>query len=134
MSWLQRRAFHREIPHNRAICPTSTQLLWLLQLQAKSEHSLACIVLPALKHLSEIVVDSRHASVMEQNLCHLLCLVSCMSLRTQLLALVHLLSRCYTPAAYPECRCQSTTAISHPKQAPISMQRPTPNFASSMIL
>ena len=35
---------------------------------------------------------------MEQNLCRLLHLVSCMSLSTQLLALVHLLSRHYTPA------------------------------------
>ena len=32
LSWLQRRAFHGVVPHNRAICPTSTQLLWLLQL------------------------------------------------------------------------------------------------------
>ena len=46
---------------------------------------------------------------MEQNLCRLLRLVSCMSLSTQLLALVHLLSRCYTPAAYPECRHQNTS-------------------------
>ena len=33
-------------------------------------------------------------------------------LSTQLLALVHLLSRCHAPAAYPECRRQKTTAIS----------------------
>ena len=32
LSWLQRRAFHGIVPHNRVICPTSTQLLWLLQL------------------------------------------------------------------------------------------------------
>ena len=32
LSWLQRRAFHGVVPHNRVICPTSTQLLWLLQL------------------------------------------------------------------------------------------------------
>ena len=32
LSWLQRRAFHGAVPHNRAICPTRTQLLWLLQL------------------------------------------------------------------------------------------------------
>ena len=31
---------------------------------------------------------------------------------TQLLALVHLPSRCYAPDAYPECRRQNTTAIS----------------------
>ena len=49
---------------------------------------------------------------MEQNLCRLLRLVSCMSLSSQLLALVHLLSRCYAPAAYRECRRQNTTAIS----------------------
>ena len=60
----------------------------------------------------KIVKGSHHASAMEQNLCHLLCLVNCMSLPTQLLALVHLLSRCYAPAAYPECRRQNTTAIS----------------------
>ena len=51
-------------------------------------------------------------SAIEQNLCRLLRSVSCMSLSTQLLALVHLLSRCYAPAAYPECRHQNTTAIS----------------------
>ena len=49
---------------------------------------------------------------MEQNLCCILHLVSCMSLPTQLLALVHLLSRCCAPAAYPECGHQNTTAIS----------------------
>ena len=27
-------------------------------------------------------------------------------------ALVHLLTRCYAPAANPECRCQNTSAIS----------------------
>ena len=27
LSWLQRRAFHGVVPHNRAIGPTSTQLL-----------------------------------------------------------------------------------------------------------
>ena len=59
----------------------------------------------------KIVEGSCHASAMEQNLCRLLCSVSCMSLPTQLLALVHLLSRCYAPAAYPKCR-QNTTAIS----------------------
>ena len=32
-------------------CPTSIQLLWLLQLYAKSEHSLVCIVLQDLRHL-----------------------------------------------------------------------------------
>ena len=53
-----------------------------------------------------------HHAAMEQNLCHLLHSVSCMSLSTQLLALVHVLSRCYAPAAHPECRCQNTTAIS----------------------
>ena len=50
---------------------------------------------------------------LEQNLCRLLHSVSCMGLSTQLLALVHLLSRCYAPAAYlKRCR-QSTKAISH---------------------
>ena len=38
--------------------------------------------------------------------------INSINLSTQLLALVHLLSRCYTPAAYPECRRQNTTAIS----------------------
>ena len=33
----------------------------------------------------------------------------CMSLFTQLLTLVHLLNRCYAPAAYPECCRQNTT-------------------------
>ena len=82
LSWLQRRAFHGIVPHNIAICPTSTQLLRLLQLQAKSEHSLACTVLQDLRHLREIVEGSRHASAMEQNLCCLLHSVSCMSLST----------------------------------------------------
>ena len=49
---------------------------------------------------------------MEQNLCRLLRSVSCVSLSTQLLALVHLLSRCYAPATYPKCRRQNTTATS----------------------
>ena len=52
------------------------------------------------------------STAIKQNLCPLLCSVSCMSLSTQLLALVQLLSRCYAPAAYPECHCQNTTAIS----------------------
>ena len=26
LAWLQRRAFHGVVPHNRAICPTSTEL------------------------------------------------------------------------------------------------------------
>ena len=65
-----------------------------------------------LWHLWEIVEGSRHASAMEQNLCHLLHLVSCMKISTQLLALVHLLSRCYAPATHPECRRQNPTAIS----------------------
>ena len=34
------------------------------------------------------------------------------SFYTQLLGLVHLLSRCYAPAAYPEHHRQNTTAIS----------------------
>ena len=108
LSWLQTRAFHGVVSHNRAICPTSMQLLWLLQLQAKSEHSLACIVLQDLRHL---VKGSHHASAMEKHLCRLLCLLSCISLSTQLLALVYLLSRCYAPAAC-QCRRQNTIAIS----------------------
>ena len=70
---------------------------------------MACTVLQDLRHLWETVEGSRQASAMKQNLC-LLCLVS---LSTQLLALVHLLSRYYALAAYPECRSQNTTAISH---------------------
>ena len=52
---------------------------------------------------------SSHASAMEQILCRLLHWVSCMSLCTQL---AQLLSRCYAPAAYPECCRQNTTAVS----------------------
>ena len=47
---------------------------------------------------------------MEQNLCCLLYSVSCMSLYTQLLDLVHLLSRCYTPA---QCSHQNLQAKGH---------------------
>ena len=67
-----------------------------------------------LRHLWEIVEGSCHASATEQNLCRLLHLVSCMpSFSSQLLALSeHSLSRCYAPAAYPECRHPNTTAIS----------------------
>ena len=61
----------------------------------------------------EIVEGNCHASVMDQNLCRLLRSVNCMSLSTQLVALVYLLSRCYAPVAYPECCRQNTTAISH---------------------
>ena len=53
-----------------------------------------------------------HQLSVEQNLCRLLRSVSCMSLPTQSLALVHLLSRCYASAAYPKYRRQNTTAIS----------------------
>ena len=51
--------------------------------------------------------------LMEQSLCCLRDLVrlSC-SLSTQLLALVYFLSRCYTPAACPECCHRNITAIS----------------------
>ena len=55
-----------------------------------------------------MVEGIRHTSVME-----LLRSVSCMSLSTQLLALVLLLSRCYTPPANTECRRQNTTSTSY---------------------
>ena len=51
LSWVQSKAFHEVVPHNRVIRLTSMKLLRLLQLQDKSEHSLACIVLQDLRHL-----------------------------------------------------------------------------------
>ena len=45
LSCLQRRACHGVVPHNGAIPSTTTQLLWLLHTQVKSEHSQACILL-----------------------------------------------------------------------------------------
>ena len=50
---------------------------------------------------------------MEQNLYRLQRSVSCMSLSTQLLALVYLLSMCYAPAAYPKCRRQNNCYLSY---------------------
>ena len=55
---------------------------------------------------------SCHTSAIEQNLCHLLHLVSCRSFSTQLYSPCTL-NWVYAPAAYPKCRCQNTTAISH---------------------
>ena len=42
---LAERACHGVVPHNGAMSSTTTQLLWLLYVQAKSVHSEACIVL-----------------------------------------------------------------------------------------
>ena len=42
---MQRRACHGVVAHNGAISFTTTQLLWLLHTQPRSEHSQACIVL-----------------------------------------------------------------------------------------
>ena len=52
-----------------AICPTSTQLLWLLN---KSEHSQAWRHSPYLRHLREIAEGTRHASAMNKDLSPLL--------------------------------------------------------------
>ena len=57
-----RRACPGVALQNGAICPTTTQ--------AKSEYSLACIVLlEACIRVREITEGCRHASTMEQNLC-----------------------------------------------------------------
>ena len=58
---------------------------------------------PYLRHLREIAEWSCHTPAMKQSVCRLLCSVSNW-LFTQLLALVHTVSKCLTPAAYPKCR------------------------------
>ena len=111
--WLQRRAFHGVVTHNRAI--SQNFVLPARSYSGSCSYSLSQNIVwhayPSRLEAS-IAEGSHYATAVEQNLSRLLRSVSCMNFFTQLLALVHLLSRCYTPAAYSKCRHQNTTAIS----------------------
>ena len=106
---MQKTACYEVVSYSGANCPTRKQLLWLLQSQTKSEHSLACIVL-----LDREICSRRKSPYISYGAKSLSpSALGKLNLSTQLLAVVHYLSRRYAPATYPESHCRNTTAISH---------------------
>ena len=90
--WLQRRACYGVVSHTGAIYPTSTQLLWAAFLRNSRGK------LPQINYSAKSLSPFAFGKV---------------NVPMPLLSLVPFLSRCYAPAAYPECCHRNTTAISH---------------------